>query len=359
MCLAHGQSLGCHLEGPLLRPLPYWRQRFERLTMAQTHNNSEQKPYHLPVMVREVVDLLSPVERGVLVDATFGGGGHTRELLRQLPEISVLAIDRDPAAAAQALTLPRLRFVVANYGELGEILTEIPGVEDPQYDPREEQHKPCHVSAVLFDLGVSSHQLENPARGFSYRDAGPLDMRMGPDTFCTADTIVNDWGVDDLIRILRSFGEERNASRIVRAIIRQRPILDTGHLARVIASAVPAPARRRRHPARKTFQAIRIAVNEELEALERGLDDAIRWVRPGGRIVVITYHSLEDRIVKRRFVAGTGGCECPADLPVCTCERTTELRLVGRKILRPTAEEIASNPRARSAKLRAIEKVIP
>ncbi len=325
--------------------------------MAQTPTQSEPTPYHLPVMVREVLDLLAPVERGVLVDATFGGGGHTRALLKQLPAISVLALDRDPDAIPQAPADPRLRFVAANFGDLEQVLAAEIGTEAPPHELGEDDHPSGGVAAVLFDLGVSSNQLDVRERGFSFRDTGPLDMRMGPDAPRTADEVVNEWAPDALIRILRRYGVERFAPRIVRAIVDARPIRDTAHLSAVVAAAVPAAARRQRHPARKTFQAIRIAVNDELEALERGLDAAIRWVRPGGRVVVITYHSLEDRIVKRRFAAGSAGCECPPNLPVCACGRVTELRSLARKVVRPGEDEVAANPRSRSAKLRAVEKV--
>jgi 16S rRNA (cytosine1402-N4)-methyltransferase len=325
--------------------------------MAQTPDERASMPYHHPVMVREILDLLVPVERGVLVDATFGGGGHTRAILERLPEINVLALDRDPDAAAQVLADPRLRFAAANFGDLDRTLAAEIGTEVPPHELGEDDHPSGGVAAVLFDLGVSSHQLDTRARGFSYRDAGPLDMRMGPDARRDADEIVNEWDARQLARILSRFGEERFAVRIARAVVAARPIRDTAQLAEVVASAVPAAARRHRHPARKTFQAIRIAVNDELEALERGLDAAIRWVRPRGRIVVITYHSLEDRIVKRRFAAGSAGCECPPNLPVCACGRVTELRSLARKVVRPAEDEVASNPRSRSAKLRAVEKV--
>ncbi len=324
--------------------------------MAQTPP-TDPPAYHTPVMVGEVMELLAPVERGVLVDATFGGGGHTRAILETLPEIRVLALDRDPDAAALVRGDRRLRFVAANFGDLDEILAEVTGTEAPQHELGEDDRPHGDVAAVLFDLGVSSHQFDTGERGFSYREPGPLDMRMGPDAPRTAAEVVNDWERVELIRILRRYGEERHARGIARAIVAARPIRDTAQLAEVVASAVPAAARRRRHPARKTFQAIRIAVNDELEALERGLDAAIRWVRPGGRVVVITYHSLEDRIVKRRFAAGSAGCECPPNLPVCACGRVTELRSLARRVIRPTEEEVASNPRSRSAKLRAVEKV--
>ncbi len=305
-------------------------------------------------MVEQVVDLFRPVEPGTIVDATFGGGGHTRALLAALPEIHVLALDRDPDAAAQVPDDPRLEFVAANFADLDRVL-DTRASEDRRHD--RERLGAGAVAGVLFDLGVSSHQVEAAWRGFSYRRQGPLDMRMDPTHGPTAADVVNERSVAELIRIFRRYGEERMARRIAEAIVRHRPITDTAALADVIAGAVPAPARRRRHPARKVFQAIRIEVNAELDALERGLDAALDRVRPGGRVVVISYHSLEDRIVKRRFAAGATGCVCPPDLPVCTCGRAAELRLLARKGLRPTADEIARNPRSRSAMLRAVEKV--
>ena len=265
---------------------------------------------------------------------------------------------------------PRFRFVAANFGDLARVLEEEIGSQGSGTGAQraagmETMPRECDdgarrgVAAVLFDLGVSSRQLDAPQRGFSYRDAGPLDMRMGPDAALSADEVVNAWDAVDLERVLRRFGEEPLARRIARAIVAHRPIANTAALAEVIAGAVPAASRRRRHPARKSFQAIRITVNEELDALARGLDAAIRWVRPGGRVVVIAYHSLEDRIVKRRFTAGTAGCVCPPNLPVCACGRVTELRSLARKVVRPSEEEVAANPRARSARLRAVERVAP
>jgi len=233
--------------------------------------------------------------------------------------------------------------VAANFGDLGKILA----LEVPDGD----------LSGALFDLGVSSHQLDTSDRGFSYHSSGPLDMRMGPDATHSAADVVNRWTADEIARILREYGEERFAWRIAKAIVNARPVVDTVQLASVVADAVPAAARRRKHPARRTFQAIRIAVNGELAALAAGLDAALDAVRPGGRVVVISYHSLEDRIVKRRFVAGATDCTCPLDLPVCVCDTAAELRLITRKATRPGAVEIENNPRARSALLRAVEKV--
>lgn len=315
---------------------------------------SSPPPYHESVMVEQVVDLFRPVKSGTIVDATFGGGGHTRALLAALPDIRVLALDRDPDAAAQVPDDPRLDFVAANFADLDQVLTTFIS-EGHRHD--REHLGAGSVAGVLFDLGISSHQVDEPSRGFSYRRQGPLDMRMDPTHGPTAADIINDRPVDELVRILRDYGEERMARRIAEAVVRHRPITDTAELTAVIAGAVPAAARRRRHPARKAFQAIRIAVNAELDALGQGLDAALDRVRPGGRVVVIAYHSLEDRIVKQRFAAGTAGCDCPPDLPVCTCGRAAEVRLLARKGLRPTEDEIARNPRSRSAVLRAAEKV--
>ncbi|MDX1690129.1 MAG: 16S rRNA (cytosine(1402)-N(4))-methyltransferase RsmH [Acidimicrobiia bacterium] len=301
-------------------------------------------PYHRPVMVDEVVDLLGPCPPGPVVDATFGGGGHTRALLAARPADPIVAIDRDPDALEQAEGLGRVHLVAADFRGMADVLPA-EGFDD--------------VAGVLFDLGVSSHQLDVADRGFSYHASGPLDMRMGPDAAHTADDLVNHWSERDLADVIRRHGEERHALRIARAIVAARPLRDTAHLAEVVANAVPAADRRRRHPARRTFQALRIAVNDELAAVSEGLEGALRLLRPGGRVVVISYHSLEDRIVKRRFVAGATGCICPPDLPVCGCGRTPELRLLTRRPLTPAADEVARNPRARSAKLRAAEGVAP
>jgi 16S rRNA (cytosine1402-N4)-methyltransferase len=300
------------------------------LAMDQTPNT-----YHNPVMVDEVVDLFRPVPEGTIVDATYGGGGHSRALSSELGR-NLIALDRDADVQGEAVHH-------RNFRDLNSVLEEV--------DARE-------VAGVLFDLGVSSHQLDEAARGFSYRLTGPLDMRMGPDAAVAAGAIVNEWDEAGLARVLREYGEERFADRIAKAIVRARPIRDTLHLANVVKEAVPAATRRTGgHPAKRAFQALRIAVNEELEALETGLDAAIEALVPGGRCVVISYHSLEDRIVKQRFAKGAAGCVCPPDLPVCGCGRTAELRILTRRPMKPSEEEVARNPRARSAKLRAAEKV--
>ncbi len=299
-------------------------------------------PYHRPVLAAQVADLLRPAGPGVVLDATFGGGGHTRALLEAMPAASVLAVDRDADAAVNAAGLERTSFVTGNFRDLPAILERAGVVE---------------LRAAVFDLGVSSHQLDEAGRGFSYHQDGPLDMRMGPDAAIDAGRVVNEWPERELARILRRFGEERYAARIAAAIVAARPVTSTRELAEAVAGAVPAAARRRSHPARRAFQAVRIAVNEELEALQEGLDGAIDALGGGGRIAVISYHSLEDRIVKRRFAAGAAGCVCPPDLPVCGCGRTAELRVLTRKPVRPDPAEVAANPRARSARLRAAEKV--
>lgn len=302
--------------------------------MNQTPDKSE---YHKPVMVDEVVDLMRPVPDGVIVDATYGGGGHSEALSRELDR-SIVAVDRDPDAQARAAGVH-----TRNFADLASLF---------------EEEGIAGIAGALFDLGVSSHQLDEPERGFSFRNRGPLDMRMGPDAATAASAIVNEWGESELSRVLRTLGEERFADRIARAVVRERPIRDTMHLAEVVKQAIPAATRRTGgHPARRTFQALRIAVNDELDALETGLDEAIEALIPGGRCVVISYHSLEDRIVKRRFQAGAQGCVCPPELPICGCGQTAELRILTRRPVTPSPEETADNPRARSAKLRAVEKV--
>jgi 16S rRNA (cytosine1402-N4)-methyltransferase len=302
----------------------------------------EQAEYHRPVLADEVVELMAPVVPGVVVDATFGGGGHTRRMLDEFgDEVSFVAIDRDPEAVANAAGLP----VSAVQGNFADIDTLVASVTD---EP---------VSGVLFDFGVSSRQLDEAQRGFSYRREGPLDMRMGPDAARSAEEIVNQASLDELTRIIREYGEEPMARRIARAIITARPIQSTATLSTVIADAMPAARRRAGHPARRTFQAIRIAVNAELDAVAEGIEKAVDLVRPGGRVVAISYHSLEDRIVKQHFNEKARGCTCPPDLPVCGCGNTAEVRVLTRKPLRASAAEVAENPRARSAVLRAVEKV--
>jgi 16S rRNA (cytosine1402-N4)-methyltransferase len=256
-------------------------------------------------------------------------------------EVNVIGIDRDPDAVAQAAGL-RARVVEGNFANLADVVGSV--TDEP-------------ISGVLFDFGVSSHHLDEAERGFSYHTEGPLDMRMGPDAELTADEIVNEWAVEDVARIIREYGEEPLARRIARAIVAARPIDSTATLSTVIADAMPAARRRAGHPARRTFQAIRIAVNGELDAVASGVSQAVDLVRSGGRVVAISYHSLEDRIVKQHFAERARGCTCPPDLPVCGCGNTAEVRILTRKPVRPGEDEIAANNRARSAVMRAVEKV--
>lgn len=302
----------------------------------------QEADYHRPVLAEVVVELMAPVLPGVVVDATFGGGGHTRRMLDEFgDDVTVIALDRDPEALANAREL-RATAVEANFADLG---TAVSSVTDES------------VSGVLFDFGVSSHQIDEARRGFSYRREGPLDMRMGPDAGLTADEIVNKWPASDIARIIRVYGEEPLAKRIATAIVAARPIDSTATLSTIIADAMPAARRRVGHPARRTFQAIRIAVNEELDAVAAGVSQAVDMVRPGGRVVAISYHSLEDRIVKQEFAARARGCTCPPDLPVCGCGNSAEVRVLTRKPIRAGSDEIEINNRARSAVLRAVEKL--
>ena len=304
-----------------------------------------ERSYHEPVLASEVAEVFKPLPVGVVVDATFGGGGHTRRLMDEMREgTRFIGIDRDPDALAHSDLAghPDVTVLQGNFADLGRLLDEA-GVPAPV--------------GVLFDLGVSSHQLDEAGRGFSYHREGPIDMRMGPDAELSAAEIVNRWDRGELAAVIRRYGEERYANRIADAIVANRPIETTTQLAEVVAQAVPAAARRKGHPARRTFQALRIAVNQELEALRSGLDQAIEVLAPGGRCAVISYHSLEDRIVKRRFALGAGGCVCPPDLPVCVCGEAAELRILTRRPIEPSPEEIERNPRARSARLRAAEKL--
>jgi 16S rRNA (cytosine1402-N4)-methyltransferase len=314
---------------------------------SDSHNPSdptsaeEHRPYHLPVMVDEVVAGLEPARDGWIVDATLGGGGHSRALLDRFPHARLIGVDRDPDALLQAPESERLSAVRGNYRDIASILS------DGAF--------PDRVDGILFDLGVSSHQLDTAERGFSYRYAGPLDMRMGPDAGRTAGELVNEASVDELAGIFRRYGEERFAKRIAEAIVDQRPFADTLALATCISDAVPAATRRKKHPARRVFQAIRIEVNDELAGISEALEGAIEHLTVGGRIVVMAYHSLEDRIVKRLFVDRSQSCVCPPDIPVCVCGADPDVRVITRKPIKASEAEIAENPRARSAVLRIAE----
>jgi 16S rRNA (cytosine1402-N4)-methyltransferase len=311
--------------------------------MDQPTSHNEEHSYHQPVMVDEVVTWLSTAARGWIVDGTFGGGGHSRALLDRYPDVHIVGVDRDSDALAQAEPSERLVLVHANYRNMRSFV----GVDGV----------PARVDGILLDLGVSSHQLEEPDRGFSYHRRGPLDMRMGEDASTTAASVVNESSERDLAGILSRYGEERFAKRIAAAIVDERPFEDTESLAACIANAVPAPARRSGHPARKSFQAIRIFVNDELAGLTEVMEDAFDLLVPGGRIVVMAYHSLEDRIVKRSMTERARGCTCPPEFPVCTCGAAPDVRILTRKPVRPSDAEVVRNPRSRSARLRVAERV--
>jgi len=306
---------------------------------------------HTPVLLAEVTQQLSLHPGSIVVDCTLGGAGHAIRIQDSIAPTGILVgIDQDDAAleaARDALRLgQQITLIKGNFGELDECLLEarIP-----------------YANAFLFDLGVSSPQLDQPERGFSYQVDVPLDMRMDPQrqTLTAADVLAT-YSETELARILREYGEERWASRIAAFIVDARGRLclsTTFQLVDVVKAAIPASARRSGpHPAKRTFQALRIEVNGELDAIERGLRAAVRWLAPHGRIAVISYHSLEDRIVKRVFNELSTGCTCPPELPVCVCDAVPVLHIVTRRAITPSAEEIERNPRARSAKLRVAER---
>lgn len=295
---------------------------------------------------------------GVLVDCTLGGGGHAEALLAAAPQACLVGLDRDSSArdAAAATLAPfggRVTLVGRSFRELGDVLAGL----------RPETDRAGGIAAVLYDLGVSSAHLDQPDRGFGFRLDGPLDMRMDRSQAFTAADIVNTYSAGDLSRVLARWGEERFAGRIAGAIVRrraQRPFESTADLADVVRAAIPAATRRSGpHPARRTFQALRIEVNDEIGQLEASLPQAIAALEPGGRVAVISYHSLEDRFVKRTFVAGAQGCRCPRDLPVCVCGAHADLRILNRKGVTASPEELAENPRSSSARLRVAERLAP
>lgn len=308
--------------------------------------------YHLPVLASEVIQGLKLKSGGVYVDCTLGGGGHSELILKGSgPDGRLVALDQDPEAlsAAQkrlASYMSRVTFVRSNFSRLAEVLNDL---------------NIMTVDGVLFDLGTSSYQLDNPARGFSYQHDAPLDMRMDPEREITAATLVNNMTAENLSEVIRKYGEERWASRIAEFICeerKRRPIETTGALVEVIKKAVPAGARREGpHPAKRTFQALRIAVNDELEILKGAVKKAVQVLAPGGRVCVITFHSLEDRIIKDLFRELASPCTCPRDFPVCVCGGKKELEIITTKPVLPSPEELTVNPRARSAKLRIGEKV--
>ena len=305
---------------------------------------------HEPVMLQEVLDTLKLKRGSVVCDCTLGGAGHSVKMAAQVGEDGLLlGVDQDDMALeAAAARLEReapgtpTKLLKGNFGDLDKLLcsAEVPGVD-----------------GFLFDLGVSSPQLDIPGRGFSYNEDAPLDMRMDPgNNTLNAAEVINTYNEADLARILSVYGEEKFSSQIAREIVRRRetsPIETTGDFVEVIKAGIPAAARRHGgHPAKRSFQAIRIEVNHELEVLERGLEAAIRWTNPKGRICVISYHSLEDRIVKHMFQEMSQGCICPPEIPVCVCGHVPTLKVITRKPLVASLQEVERNPRARSAKIR-------
>ena len=306
---------------------------------------------HVPVLFNEVMEALNIRPDGIYVDGTVGGGGHSSGICQRLTGGGTLiAVDRDRealAAAEQRLAeySCEKRFVHANYSDTKAIAEAAGG----------------KVSGILLDLGVSSYQLDNPERGFSYMQDAPLDMRMDDSDRMTAYDIVNGYSREDLTRIIRDYGEERWASRIAEFIVKDRtgsPIDSTGRLTEIIKAAIPAKARRTGpHPAKRTFQAIRIEVNDELGHLKEAVSSLPDLLESGGRIAVITFHSLEDRIVKTEFERRLDPCTCPKEFPVCVCGKVADVKRVTRKPVIPSDEETESNPRARSAKLRVLEKL--
>jgi 16S rRNA (cytosine1402-N4)-methyltransferase len=303
-------------------------------------------------LLAEVMQHLSPQPGAIIVDCTLGGAGHSVKIAEAIgPTGTLVGIDQDDAALEAASITLRLGqqtiLIKGNFGDLDDLLA---GADIP------------YANGFLFDLGVSSPQLDVADRGFSYRTDAPLDMRMDPTAGgITAADVVNSYQESDLARVIREYGEERWASRIAAFIVAaraRRPVTTTSELVDIIKAAVPAAARKDGpHPARRTFQALRIEVNHELDVLASALQAAVRWLAPGGRVVVISYHSLEDRVVKRAFADLARGCTCPPDLPVCVCGAMPVLRVLTRKAVVPTPEEIERNPRSRSAKLRAAEKL--
>ena len=307
---------------------------------------------HVTVLLNEMINLIVTDPEGIYVDCTLGGGGHSRALAERLSDqATLIGLDQDSDAITAAVnklegTACRFIPVQRNFQDIGNVLDML-----------------CieKVDGIMFDLGVSSYQLDTPERGFSYMQDGPLDMRMDRDQKRSAYDIVNGYSQADLYRIIKTYGEERWAKRIAAFIVearREKPLERTEELVQVIKKAIPAGARKDGpHPAKRTFQAIRIEVNHEMDALKSGLDAAVRWLNPGGRICVISYHSLEDRIVKDMFQSFANRCTCPPDLPVCMCGKEPILKVLTRKPIVPTADEIARNPRARSAKLRVAQKL--
>ena len=307
--------------------------------------------HHVSVLLDECIEGLNIKPDGIYVDGTLGGAGHSSQIAKRLTTGRLIGIDRDPVALKAAgkrleSYADRVTLVHSNFCEIAQVLKDL-NIEA--------------VDGILLDLGVSSPQLDDGARGFSYMADAPLDMRMNSEDALNADTVVNTWSYEELKRILYTYGEERYAPQIASAICRRReqnPIRTTLELVDVIRSAMPPAAlREKQHPAKRSFQAIRIAVNDELGSVEKVMKNAIPCLAPGGRLAVITFHSLEDRIVKTAMAEASKGCTCPPEFPVCVCGKKPKVKLISRKPIVSGKEELDANPRARSAKLRICEKL--
>ena len=307
--------------------------------------------HHVSVLLEECLDGLDIKPDGIYVDGTLGGAGHSSQIAKRLTTGRLIGIDRDPVAlrAAGERLAPykeNVTLVHSNFCEIKSVLAEL-GISG--------------VDGILLDLGVSSPQLDDSSRGFSYMADAPLDMRMNSQDVLDAGQVVNTWSQEELKRILYTYGEERYAPQIAAAICRRReekPIETTLELVDIIRSAMPPAAlREKQHPAKRSFQAIRIAVNDELGSVEKVMADAIPALNPGGRVAVITFHSLEDRLVKTAMTAASKGCTCPPSFPVCVCGKKPQVKLISRKPITATQEELDVNPRSRSAKLRVCEKL--
>ena len=303
---------------------------------------------HLPVLLNETIEGLNIKPNGIYIDGTAGGGGHSSEILKKLESGKLYSIDRDPDAIQRVTERfkdePCSVIVKGRFGDMKQLLEER-GVEK--------------VDGVLLDIGVSSHQLDTAHRGFSFHEDAPLDMRMSQEGE-TAAQLVNTLPYGEIARIISTYGEDKFASSIARAIVKYREekeIVTTLELAEIIKGAVPQRVRREGHPARQTFQALRIAVNDEFGELERGLESAFEMLKPGGRLAVITFHSIEDRITKQAMQKWCTGCTCPPDFPVCVCGNKPKAKLINRKPIVADEKELSENPRSRSAKLRVCEKL--
>ena len=306
---------------------------------------------HISVLLWECIEALNIKPDGIYVDGTMGGAGHSSEIIKRLNQDGLLiGIDQDTdalkASKERLHNYNNVIYVHNNFTNIEEVLTDL---------------KISNIDGMLMDLGVSSYQLDEAERGFSYMKDAPLDMRMNREKDLSAYNIVNEYSEDEIFRIIRNYGEEKFAKRIAQFIVEKRsesPIKTTLELVEVIKAAIPAKARREGpHPAKRTFQAIRIAVNSELDIIEKAIDDGVERLNKGGRMAIITFHSLEDRIVKNKFRDLTISCTCPKEFPVCICNGKAKVKLISRKAIEPSKEEIENNPRSRSAKLRVIEKL--